>query len=246
MANQEHRTTYQEVREEPQAHRWYSGSQMEPPWETHLFDSLSSNTHVENFGEVEWEPLEHYLKSPGYYSKSTHIFNQPPIDPMPWVNPLSTDKFDEVLHNDGFASEISYNSVTGLRGHSEPHNDYIDDPLAFFNKPHILFSQSSSGHHMPDERLIGSSDSDSARILQPNDHFDTSLDSQTSSREPTPHETPPQPSFSSLISPAANTIWPLEALEDSFEHINHDTLQNLQPILPISEPEQSLARSSHL
>lgn len=152
------------------------------------------------------------------------------------------ESLEEQLKSPGYYSELTL-VLSQLRGHSEVHNDYTHDPLSFSNAPHIPFSPSSSGHHIPEEHLISSSDSGSA--LEQNDNLDTSLESQTASNDPKPRDASLRPAATSVISPVTNEKRPPETVEDSFKHVDHDATQNTQPILPISEAKRGSERSSH-
>ncbi|EGG07678.1 uncharacterized protein MELLADRAFT_62494 [Melampsora larici-populina 98AG31] len=216
---------------------WRSGSQMEPHWpDTHLFNAPSSDAHTKNIAEGTW--FEDQLESPGHYSELNHVMGElPGIKPdlRSWLDQLSAADFDGDLHNDGFHSSSPYNSVTGLRGHSEVQTTYHRDPLAISTSPHNQFSQSSSGHHIPAEHPIAFLDSDLARMLDENENF--SFDSQTLNKEPAAilHDTSSHYPVSQAISSIENAGRPHETFKDASDHVAHGTPRSTWPTLPISE-----------
>ncbi|EGF99862.1 uncharacterized protein MELLADRAFT_68238 [Melampsora larici-populina 98AG31] len=246
VKSREQQSIHQEVEEATQLDVLHSRFHMEPPnWlEVHLFDAPSSDAHMENLGEGTWEPLEGQLQSPGYYSELTNVLSQIPSikgDPPSWLDLLRADDSNGGLHNDGFPSKSSYDSITGLRSHSEVHNDYTHDPLSFFNIPHIPFSRSLSGNHIPAEHALEAPDNNFAPMLRHSERVDTSFDSQMVNTEPKPisRSAPSQDPSSPTISSVANGRQPLEALGHAFNHLAYGLPRGTEPISHISEAKVS-------
>ncbi|EGF99863.1 uncharacterized protein MELLADRAFT_112309 [Melampsora larici-populina 98AG31] len=247
VASLEQRPINQEAgKEHPQSNTSPSSPRTQSPWrESSTLNSPLSATHVDNLGGGTSGHLEDQLQDSVYYSELNHVVSQLPrieADPMWWLDQLSAADFDGVQHNDGLHLGNPSDSVTGLGDHSEVHNTYPHDPLAFLDASHVGLPLSSSGHQNTAEHQVKSSENVFAHILGQNVIFDTPFGSQIVNNKPKPisHDGSLQPS-TSVISPVANQRQPLEILEDS----NHDTPQSTQSILPASEAEQKLERSSY-